>query len=119
MQSIKHSLSLVAAALLLCAFAWAKDVNSGSFELPERAHVGSTILPPGHYKVEWTGSETGLKLSITQRGKTIATADATLKQLPTKSASNAVTLENTQDQTKRLNEIDFSNRAEALVLSGM
>jgi hypothetical protein len=119
MRSIKYLASFAAATLLLGASAFAKDLNSGSFELTEPAHVGSTVLKPGHYKVEWTGPETGLKVSITQRGKTVATADATLKQLPAKSASDAITLGNTQDNTKRLDEIDFSHRSEALVLSGM
>jgi hypothetical protein len=119
MQSVKYLASFTAAAFLLCATAFAKDLNSGSFELTEPAHVGSTVLQPGNYKAEWTGSQTDLKVSITQHGKTVATTDATLKQLPTKSSSNAVTLENTQDKTKRLEEIDFNNRSEALVLSGM
>lgn len=111
--------SLAAAALLLCAAAFARDANSGNFELTEPAHVGSTVLQPGHYKAEWTGNQTDLKVSITEHGKTVATVDGTLKQLPAKSPSDAITLASTQDDTKRLEEIDFNNRTEALVLSGM
>jgi hypothetical protein len=119
MKALQSTASFIAAGLLLCGSAFARDMNSGSLELTEPTYVGSTVLKPGHYKVEWTGPESGLKVAITQHGKTVATADATLKQLPKKSASDAITLENTQDQTKRLNEIDFSNRTEALMLSGM
>jgi hypothetical protein len=119
MRSLKYLASFAAAALLLCAAAFAKDFNSGSFDLTEPAHVGSTVLQPGHYKAEWTGAQTDLKVSIMQHGKIVATSDATIKQLPAKSPSDAVTLGNTQDNTRRLDEIDFNNRSEALVLSGM
>jgi hypothetical protein len=119
MRSLKYLASFTAAALLLCTAAFAKDFNSGSFDLPEAAHVGSTVLQPGHYKAEWTGPQTDLKVSIMQHGKVVATSDASIKQLPTKSANDAVTLGNAQDNTKRLDEIDFNNRSEALLLSGM
>jgi hypothetical protein len=119
MQSLKYLSLSVAIALVLCAGAFAKDANSGSFDLDQPAKVGSTVLQPGHYKAEWTGTANNVTVSIVQKGKTIATAPGTLKQLPSKSPYSAVTLKPTQNNSQRVDEIDFNNRSEALVLSGM
>ena len=119
MNSLKYVASFAAVALLLCATAFSKDKNSGSFDLSEPASVGSTVLQPGHYKVEWTGTEKDVRVSILQSGKTIATTDATIEQLPSKASANAVALKTEQDNTKRVDEIEFNNRSEALVISGM
>lgn len=119
MQSLKYLSSLTAVALILCAAAFSKDSNSGSFDLPDSATVGSTVLKPGHYKAEWTGSENAVTISILQNGKKVATTQGSIKQLPTKSNADAVTLATQQDNSKRVEEIDFNNRTQALVLSGM
>lgn len=119
MNSLRSVASFAAVALLLCATAFSKDKNSGSFDLSEAATVGSTVLQPGHYKVEWTGTEKDVKVSILQKGKTVATSGATVEQLQSKPSADAVSLESEQDNTKRVNEIEFSNRSEALVFSGM
>jgi hypothetical protein len=119
MNSLKYGASFAAVALLLCATAFSKDKNSGSFDLPEPAKVGSTVLQPGHYKVEWTGTEKDVKVSILQRGKTVATANGSIEQLPSKALADAVSLKTQQDNTKSVDEIEFDNRSEALVLSGM
>ena len=108
--------SVVALALSLPAFA--KDANSGSFDLAQTAQVGSTVLHPGHYKAEWTGPNTALQISILRNGKTVATAQGTLKQLPAKAPYDSVTVRNVNDHTTRVDEIDFNNRTEALKLAG-
>jgi len=118
MRPLKYLASFTAVALMLCAAAFSKDIKSGSFDLAEPAHVGSTVLQPGHYKAEWTGTQSAVKVSILQNGRTVATAQATLKQLPAKASANAVSLETLQNNSKRVDEIDFNNRSEALVLSG-
>jgi len=118
MKPVKYLASFIAVALMLCATAFSKDSNSGNFDLTEPATVGSTVLQPGHYKAEWKGAETAVEVSILQHGKTVATTQATLKQLPNKASADAVTLE-TLHNSKRVDEIEFDNRSEALVLSGM
>lgn len=108
--------SVVALALSLPAFA--KDADSGNFDLAQPAQVGSTVLHPGHYKAEWTGPDTALQISILQDGKTIATTQGTLKQLPSKAPYDSVTVRNVNDHTTCVDEIDFNHRSEALVLAG-
>lgn len=115
MKSLKYFASFTAAALLLCAAAFARDNKSASFDLAEEAHIGSTVLQPGHYKAEWTGPNDALQVSILRHGKTVATAQATIKELPSKPAASSVTVKD----NNQVEEIEFDNRSEALVLSGM
>jgi hypothetical protein len=118
MKSLKFLASFSAVALILCAAAFAKDNKSGSFDLAEPAHVGSTLLQPGHYKAQWTGPDNALQVSILENGKTVATTQATMKQLPSKPSSSAIVLKSAGNDSKQIEEIDFSNRTEALTLGG-
>jgi hypothetical protein len=118
MQSIRFFAVFSAVALALSLPAFAKDANSGSFDLTQAVQVGSTVLQPGHYKAEWTGPNTALQISILRNGKTVATTQGTLKELPSKAQYDAVTVRNLDDHTTRVDEIDFNHRTEALVLAG-
>jgi len=106
-------------ALFLGLGAFAKNVNSGSFDLEQPAKVGSTVLQPGHYKAEWTGPESAVKVSILQNGKTVATAEGSIKELPSKAQQDSVTIKTLPDNSSLVDEIDFNNRTQALLLSGM
>ena len=119
MQSLKYLGLLVSIALFLSLGAFAKNVNSGSFDLEQPTKVGSTVLQPGHYKAEWTGSESAVKVSILRNGKTVATAEGSLKELPSKAQHDSVTIKTLPDNSTCVDEIDFNNRTEALILSGM
>jgi len=121
MKSLKFLASFTAVALIVCAAAFAKDnkvKKSGSFDLAEPAQIGSTVLQPGHYKAEWTGPDNALQVSILENGKTVATTQAAVKQLPSRASSNQVILKVTENNSKQIEEIDFNNRTEALTLSG-
>lgn len=119
MRAMKYMATIAAVAMMLSLGAFAKDVNSGSFDLDQTAKIGSTELPPGQYKAEWTGNQKALNISIVKNGKTVATTRGTLKELPTKARYNAVTVKTLPDKSTRIDEIDFSNRTDALVFSGM
>jgi hypothetical protein len=119
MQSLKYLGLLVSIAMFLSLGAFAKTVNSGSFDLAETAKVGSTVLQPGHYKAEWTGPENAVKVSILRNGKTVATTEGSVKELPSKAENNSVTIKTLPDNSTRVDEIDFNNRTEALLLSGI
>lgn len=114
MRFAKYLGSFIAVGLILCIGAFAKDTNSGNFVLVQKARIGSTMLEPGHYKAEWTGPNNDLAVSISQKGKTMATTRASIKELPSKAADNSVTI-NTLNQ--HVDEIDFGNRTEALIFS--
>jgi len=117
MRTAGLSVSLCIFALALTAAAFAKTKNEGSFDLDQPATMGSVQLQPGHYKAEWTGSNGMVDVAIVQRGKTIATTKAELKQLASPSAYSAVTMGTAPDHRAHINEIQFNNRKDALVLS--
>ncbi|HEV3513316.1 MAG TPA: hypothetical protein VGS05_16525 [Candidatus Sulfotelmatobacter sp.] len=119
MRFIKYFASIVAVALVLSLGAFAKDKDSGNFDLAQTARIGSTTLQPGHYKAEWTGPNNALQISIIQDGKTVATARGQLKELSTKAQADAVTLRTVGNNTQQVEEIDFNNHTDALHLSGM
>jgi hypothetical protein len=120
MQSTKLLAASAAFALLFSipVFAKASHNDAGSFDLTQRARVGSTMLPPGHYKAEWVGPNQDVNVSIVRRGKVVATTKGQVKELPKPAPYNAVTVKNTTNHTQRVEEIDFNNRRDALVLSG-
>jgi hypothetical protein len=117
MRPLKYLASFAACLLVLSIGAFAKDTNSGTFDLTQSARVGMTELQPGHYKAEWTGSNSALKVSILENGKTIATAQGKLKELPKAAPYDAVTIRTLSDQSNALEEIQFNNRKAALMLS--
>ena len=119
MQSLKYLSGLAMVALLLSAGAFARDFNSGKFDLTQPAKIGSTMLQPGQYKAEWTGSGNAVNVSIIQNGKTVATTEGSIKNLPSKAPYDAVTVKTLPDNSTRVDEIDFNHRSEALVLEGM
>ena len=115
MRSLKYVALTAAAALIFSVGAFAKDSNSGNFDLTQTAKIGSTMLHPGHYKAEWSGPSNALQVSIVEHGKTVATTEGHMKELPTKSPYSDVIIRTTGSQ--RVDEIDFSNRTDALVLT--
>ena len=119
MRLIKYLASLVAVAMVLSLGALAKDRDSGSFDLTQAAQVGSTTLQPGHYKAEWTGPNNALHVAIVKNGETVATTTAKMKELPSKAQNSEVILRTTNNPNPLVEEIDFSNRTDALVLSGV
>ncbi len=118
MQSIRFITVFSVVALALSLPAFAKDTNTGSFDLAQTVHVGSAVLHPGHYKAEWTGPNTALHVAIEHNGKTVATAQGHLKELASKAPYDSVTVRTLKNNTTRVDEIDFNHRTEALVLAG-
>src|SRR5215469_16061424 len=116
MRSMQYLATLAAFALVFSLGALGKETNSGSFDIGQNARIGRTLLKPGHYKAEWRGPDNALEVRIVEHGRTVATTKGHLKELPTKSPYDAVQLRT--DKSQRVDEIDFNNRTEALVLVG-
>lgn len=96
--------------------AFAKDKDEGSFDLSQPARIGSVQLQPGHYKAEWTGTNGNVNVMIMQRGKTVASTTAQVKELATPASYSAVTLQTTPKDQARIAQIQFNNRRDELVL---
>ncbi len=117
MKSAKYLASIAIATLALSLGAFAKDSHSGNFTVSDKVQVGSTQLPPGDYKAEWTGPANDLKVVIMRHGKTVATTEGKIKDLQQPAPYSAVLTKQT-GTTLTLDEIEFNNRNEALQLGG-
>lgn len=117
MQSMKYLALFSAVVVLLTVGAFAKNTNSGTFDLTQGARVGTTELKPGHYKAEWLGPNGDVHVTILKNGKEVADTQGRIKRLPSPAPHPAVTLRTLDDQSQRVEEIDFGNSPYALVLS--
>jgi hypothetical protein len=123
---MKHIQYLSAAALalmLLPATTFAKDKskdkdkNEGTLMLSSPVQVGSTMLEPGTYKVEWQNSGSTANVDILQGNKTVATVPATVVSY-TDSQDEAITHHPAEDPQKQtLEEIDFAKQKQGLRLA--
>jgi hypothetical protein len=107
----------VTAAMLFSLSAFARSKDEGSMTLVDPAQIGSTHLKAGNYKVEWNGIGNNVNVNVLEHGKTVASTPAKLVTRPKPSPYNAVVtkpLKNSKGE--RVDEIDFNNRTEALVL---
>jgi hypothetical protein len=112
----KYLAGIATLALTLSLGAFAKDTNSGKFNLDNTARIGSTQLAPGHYKAEWSGPANDVKVNILDHGKVVATAHGKIENLPRPSPYDATTVKAEPDHSNAVDEIQFSNRSQELVL---
>lgn len=118
MRSIQYLMSVAALLFVFSVGTFAKDSNSGKFDLVQPARIGSSVLPPGHYTAEWNGSNDALNITIVRNGKTAATAHGHLKEMPNRSPYDAVSTHLGRDHAQQVDEIDFNHRSDALILAG-
>ncbi|MFZ0758772.1 MAG: hypothetical protein WAM69_02380 [Candidatus Sulfotelmatobacter sp.] len=118
MRFAQYFASFAVLTLALSVSAFARDNHSGTFTLPDTVRVGSTQLKPGQYKAEWSGPANAVKVDILQNGKTVATVQGQVKDLTQRSPYDAVTMKTLGNNTKALDEIQFNDRTQALVLGG-
>jgi hypothetical protein len=118
MKFIRSYALFTVAALALSISAFAKDSHSGKFTLPDTVQIGSSQLTPGDYKAEWSGPADNVKIDILRNGKTVATTQGKLQNLDHSSPQDAVVIRTLDNNTKALDEIEFGNHTQALVLGG-
>jgi len=116
MKHSKYLTMLASLALVLSVGAFAKSKDEGKMQLTGPVEIGATHLTPGSYKVEWNGTGQQVHVNIMQHGKTIATTPAKLVEHATPSPYDAVVTRTGKNKVAHVDEIDFNNRKEALVL---
>src|SRR5260370_7062151 len=116
MKFARYFASFGILTLVLSMGAFAKDNHSGNFTLFDTVRVGSTELEPGHYKAEWTGSADNVKVDILQNGKTVTTAQGTIKNLGQPSPYTAVPTKPLPHTTNPLNNITFNTHSPPFTL---
>ena len=83
--------------------------NKTTINLVEPTNVGSVILQPGEYTVEWSGPGTDVQVSFARGDKTIATVPATLQAAHNR-INLSVTYHTEESGSRSLVEIE-TNRA--------
>lgn len=111
------ALVMLTFGLTTVTFARNANKNEGNFTVPDTVRVGSADLRAGDYKAAWTEESGGaVKVNILQHGKTVATVEGKLKDLKQPAPNDAVIIKPLNDNTKTIDEIEFSKRSQALVL---
>ncbi len=118
MKVVAYFASFAMLTLVLSVSAFAKDSHSRKFTLPDTVRVGSAQLTPGNYEAEWNGPANNVKVDILQNHKIVATTEGKIQTMQRPAPYDSVTTKTLKDNTKRLDEIEFGNHTDALVLGG-
>jgi hypothetical protein len=110
MKLWKLSLTLLGAALLFSASAFAQEDNKGKFTLTEAVTLQGKPLPAGDYKLQWEGPGPNVELKILKGKETVATVPARIVPEQNKNAVNSYSLTKQQDGTRALSAIYLSGK---------
>jgi hypothetical protein len=104
-----------AAILTLVSLPIFAATNSKSFNLHQAVTIGSTQLPPGHYKVSWDGTGSNVHVTLFQKntyGARPLTVNANVVEDPVSHTGISVSRENNVNMLKTMHigktEIDFT-----------
>jgi hypothetical protein len=98
------------------SFASTKSKDVGHLNVDEPVQVGSSSLSPGDYKVEWNGNANNVQINILKDKNVVATAEGKIVELDKPAKGDAVTTKSLDDK-RVVDEIEFNNRKESLVLN--
>lgn len=110
MKVLRMLAVLFAGSFLLSTTALAGKTNKKSMHLYEDAKVKGTLLHPGDYKVEWTGTGPNVRLSIVQDGATVATVPARVVTENTPHEHDGYVLKSAKNGGKSIEEIFFGGK---------
>jgi hypothetical protein len=99
------------------AFASSKD--QAKIHIVDPVQVGSSHLQPGSYEVQWSGNGPAVQVNFLQHHQVLASTQGKIIDHRTKSPYNDVVIEPVagNSQQKTIQEIDFNNRKEALLIN--
>ncbi len=111
----RHTMLLAALALMIPFSALAESKNHCNVSLPETMQVGTTQLQAGTYRVEWQGNGSTLNVSFLKDGKTVATTEGKMIEKKNRAEYDQI-LTRKEGTTKKLDEIDFGGKKNALMI---
>ena len=107
--------ALVAMTLMLASSAFAAS-NTGSMNLTQPAQINGVQLAPGEYRVTWAGTGDNVTLTILQGKKTVATAQAHIREL-SKAYGNDGFLSTPSDKgAQTIAELRFAGKKQAFAI---
>ena len=116
MRSLRFVALITGFALFLPGLAIAKQQkNEGKLQLTDSVRIGTSQLKPGNYKVEWDGAGPMVKVNYLENHKTVATSTGKIIDLKKPATEDSYVLKPLKNgKAKTIEEIDFSNRTQAL-----
>ena len=119
MRSVKSLTIIGTLALLLPLAAFASSKDQAKIHIVDPVQVGSSHLNPGVYEVQWSGNGPAVQVNFLQHHKILASTQGKVIDHKTKSPYNDVVVEPmaSNSHQKQIQEIDFNNRKEALVIN--
>ena len=114
MNVSRIGVSLLGAALLVSASAFAKDVNKGTLALDDNVTVNGTPLKAGDYNVEWSGNGPDVQVTVLQGHHTVATFPARVTEQTSPATANAYGSNEQPNGDKTLTSIYFGGKRYAL-----
>ncbi|MGB2623404.1 MAG: hypothetical protein WA857_09415 [Candidatus Acidiferrum sp.] len=108
MQVFKLSAVFLGGALLFSASAFASNTNKKSLHLYEKVTVEGKQLPPGNYKVEWSGIGPEVTVNILKGKETVATTPARVVTQAESNNQDGYALKPGKDGGQTLAQVFFS-----------
>jgi hypothetical protein len=99
---------LLGSTALLSASAFGANTNKKSLHLYDSVTVQGKQLPPGDYKVEWSGTGSDVKVSILKGKETLVTAPAHVVAVSIAYKENGYTSEAAKDGSRSVTQVFFS-----------
>ena len=117
MKQSRLASGIALAIALIVAPALFAAQNEGRVRISQNVMLNGTNLPPGDYKVQWSGEGNNVQVSLIHRNKTVATANG---QIVTSENGNPSTGYGTQSNPSgapELNQIFFEGKKFVLNLA--
>ncbi len=117
-MKLKKYAALVGGAFLLLPFsAFAKTKDHVTVSLDSPTYVGSTLVKPGQYKVEWRGTPDNEQVSFLNGSTVVATTQGKMETEAKASPYTDVDTTPAKDDHRAVHEIDFQNQKQVLILT--
>ena len=113
LRSMKHSLLMIVVLALAAASAFAKDQHT--IALAYAVSVHGTTVAPGRYNVTCSAESGDPTVNFIRDQKVVASASAKWVERQTQYPSNEVVFETPTDGARKIIEIRFAGKSQALV----
>jgi hypothetical protein len=101
---------LVGSSLFLSVSAFAGNSNKKSLHLYENVTVEGKQLPPGDYKVEWTGTGSDVTVNILKGKETVASVPARIVPVNAAFQEDGYTATAQKDGTQSVTQLFFTGQ---------
>ena len=118
MKRIAIPLLLISAVLTMVVLESPALADSKHIRFDEPVTIGSVVLQPERYRVEWTGTGSEVRVAFMRGSKTLAITTGKLLFEKNRYLHRAFETTRMSDNSKMLTRISFANRALVFDLSG-